>query len=462
MHSRPLLLMLIPLFLFCLCIQAGAGPFSPPLGERWFTILSRGERVGFARTAITEEGTHFRVDAESSTKMSGFGFSRDAVIREQYLVDAALTIKSFSADLVIDGKRRLISGTMGSGNLVITEEKGGKKKTGSLPVQGPVYPGPILNMIPLVKIPEHKEKYSTLDIEEGRLKGVTYELVEIERGDGRTLLHLRNDLFPVVANDIWVDDLGNTRKESVREGLVETVAEEPRAAKVALALDALAAKDYAEMFGVIPPPAQVPAEERLQEMTVVLAGALPMVLPFARQTSQALEIKVRRDLPPGQGGNPQVHLSDNPWFAVSAAGIGARAAELVQDETDPLEKLAAIHGFVARLKETEGRISPAEAAEKGEASGIDRARLLVSLLRRSGVPARLVAGIAYQGKGFVYRAWVEAYAEGWIPVDPYGALPASLARVGLITVEEEKDLAPLADVMGRIRLARIGFKLRSP
>ena len=51
---------------------------------------------------------------------------------------------------------------------------------------------------------------------------------------------IKNDLFPFVDTDIWVDKRGKTIKESVRDGLVVTQAEDAASASRFLAQNALA------------------------------------------------------------------------------------------------------------------------------------------------------------------------------------------------------------------------------
>jgi len=53
------------------------------------------------------------------------------------------------------------------------------------------------------------------------------------------------------------------------------------------------------------------------------------------------------------------------------------------------------------------------------------AAVVVALLRKAGIPTRMALGLVFDGKGFQFHAWAEAYMEGcWIPAD------ASYQRVG--------------------------------
>ena len=72
-----------------------------------------------------------------------------------------------------------------------------------------------------------KYRCQILDIEDVKLKQVTVTSIGMENlpGEG-PVLHLRNNLYRMVDNDVWLDPAGRTIRESVRDGLVETRAEE--------------------------------------------------------------------------------------------------------------------------------------------------------------------------------------------------------------------------------------------
>jgi hypothetical protein len=52
---------------------------------------------------------------------------------------------------------------------------------------------------------------------------------------GAATVHMQNDLYTFVDNDIWVDQSGNTVKESVRHGMIITQAEDREACRTFLA-----------------------------------------------------------------------------------------------------------------------------------------------------------------------------------------------------------------------------------
>jgi len=60
----------------------------------------------------------------------------------------------------------------------------------------------------------------------------------------------------------------------------------------------------------------------------------------------------------------------------------------------------------------------------------EQASAYAAAVRRRGIPARIALGVAHDGRGFVWHAWVEARtAAGWVPIDPaFGQVPAEGPR----------------------------------
>lgn len=76
-----------------------------------------------------------------------------------------------------------------------------------------------------------------------------------------------------------------------------------------------------------------------------------------------------------------------------------------------------------------------------------KARLLATLARVSGIPARVVTGLAILPKGSFGHAWTELWIGGWAAADPtYGHFPASASLLRLAVGERSNpmDLLPLA------------------
>jgi hypothetical protein len=206
----------------------------PPLGDRWFSISKGKKRTGFNHVEIAKTGGGYVVTVESGTRMTIFGFARDAVSWEKYRVNPDLSLRSFEVDEVIDGKPMKLKGEVVADGLEVTVSTPGKIKKKFLRNEGPVYPPPVLNLYPLMQGAAAGKRYGLkmLDIEKVKLVRVKISVIGSEMlPDGTPAVHLQNDLYPFVNNDIWVDYEGNTIRESVRHGLINTQSEDRQSAK---------------------------------------------------------------------------------------------------------------------------------------------------------------------------------------------------------------------------------------
>lgn len=196
----------------------------PPIGERWFSISKDKEQTGFNRLEIRDAGGGYEITVESGARMSVMGFSRDAASRERYLVNRDLSLKSFEVDEVISGKPMKLTGEVTPIGVKVTVSASGSTKEKTLKVKGPVYPPPVLNIYPLMQGGEAGQVFrlKMLDIEKVKIIGVKISVIGVETLGGMATVHLQNDLYTFVDNDIWVDLRGNTVLESVRHGMIET------------------------------------------------------------------------------------------------------------------------------------------------------------------------------------------------------------------------------------------------
>lgn len=201
----------------------------PPMGERWFSISKNKEQTGYNRLDIRDTGSGYEITVESGTKMSVLGFSREAVSWERYQVNRDLSLKSFEVDEVIGGKPMKLKGDVNADGVRVSiiTDKGTKEKT--LKVTGPVYPPPVLNIYPLMQGGEAGKSFhiKMLDIEKLKVIGVKISIIGLETSPGGAQsVHLQNDLYTFVDNDIWVDLGGGTIRESVSRANIITQAED--------------------------------------------------------------------------------------------------------------------------------------------------------------------------------------------------------------------------------------------
>jgi len=228
--------MFLPIFLTVLGVHpATAGSFEkiskPPLSERWFGIYVDNDRVGYYRLKIEETSDGYRMEGDGNVRIRVMGFSKVAAAHEIYLVGRNLSLRSLDVEQTINGIHTHLYGKVGDEVVRIRCESNGKTAEKQLKFRGAIYPGPALNIYPMMHdiVSGKSYKLLTFDPEEVRVKEVKVSVLGEEKaGDGSFSLKLRNSLYPFVNNDIWIDGHGNTIFESVRDGLVTTKAEDSK------------------------------------------------------------------------------------------------------------------------------------------------------------------------------------------------------------------------------------------
>jgi hypothetical protein len=477
LHRRPYLkflialaILLIPLSVFAAAKPSATIPklTAPPEGERWFGIIVGGERVGFAHMNIVRSGEGYRIDSEGSVKMKVMGFSREATSKESYLVGPDLALRSFSAEIRIDGSPMTISGEQSGKGITVATESGGKKKQKALKSKGALYPPQVLNIYPQLHGGIVGKTYTVpmFDVEAVKVKQIKVEVIGEETlPPGRVTVHLQNNLYPMVDNDIWVDLQGSTLKESVRDDLVLTLAEDEKTAKQHLADDAIAKKDLALDFSLVRLDAPIAHPEQLKKLVVQFTGypaAMPILQGQGQQGTRQPDGTVIFTMPnpafaPAPGEAPmQADLETAPRISSDDPTIVAKKDEILGGEKEQARAAKLLVEWVA--KQIKGTVtdsqSPLETLKNGNGNCQSHARLYTALARAAGIPTRFVSGLVYapeQG-GFLYHSWAESYLNGWIPVDPtFGEIPANPTHIKVVEGDTPDDMGALAGLIGKVQ-----------
>jgi hypothetical protein len=467
--------LLILLTLFCSGIRpAVAVPLKkldkPPLSERWFGIYVDNERVGFYRQKITEAADGYRIEADGSVHMKVMGFSKEASMREIYLVAKNLTLRSFDVDQTVNGDSSHLSGKVTDTALRVKSENKGKTSDKQIKFKGELYPGPALNIFPLMRdaTPGKSYKTMTFDAEEVKVKEVKISIIGEEKTpDGQPALKLRNNLYPFVTNDIWVDLQGNTLFESVRDGLVTTKAEPPNQLGAFVGGLAISKKDLIYDFSLVRAEPPIQDVAKLAGLAIELSGwndELPLLQEGGQTAEKSGEgrIIIRTGsavTPPApQAAAPAAGQFLKPAEKIEsdATEILSKARELAAGKSDATETAKSLASWTADwLKDTIDDSGGALASMKARTGNCQtHARLYTALARAAGIPTRFVSGLVYQeGKGFLYHSWAESYlGNTWVSVDPtYNQLPADPTHLKFFEGHTSNDMSPIIAIIGRIR-----------
>ncbi|WP_237754250.1 transglutaminase family protein [Geobacter sp. OR-1] len=468
--STILTLLVCCLFLLPLSASYAALPplSSPPLGDRWFSISMNGDKVGFVHLNVAKTAEGFTITSEGSAKMLVLGFSREASAHERYYLNRDLTLKSFEVEQIIDKSPLNLSGTVSGRSIKVTTFTKGGKNEKTLKAKGAVYPPPVLNLYPLLKgfAPGRKYSLQVLDVETVKLKDVVINGVAVEKRNGMDTLHMQNDLYTFVDNDIWVDSYGNTIEESVRDGLIITRSENPDIAVNLLFEDVVAKKDLVLDFSLVRIDHELPTPEKLRKLVLDISG-YPLDYPLpqgpgqtaARQNANLLRISLATPLRQAGGqlepADKMRYLKATPRVNSDHPQIISMMQKIIAGSSSSEQSVAMIARWVADfLEDTVTDTNSAfEAMEIRKGNCQTHTRLYAALARAAEIPTRTVSGLVYvKGKGFLYHSWAESYVDGWLAVDPtFGQIPADVTHIRLVEGDEPEEIAPLAGIIGKIK-----------
>jgi transglutaminase-like putative cysteine protease len=311
-----------------------------------------------------------------------------------------------------------------------------------------------------------------LDIEAVKVREVNIRVIGMEfQADGQPTLHLQNDLYPFVENDIWVDLSGNTLRESVRNGLIVTQAEDEQTARSFLSEAALARKDLILDFSLVRVTTPISKPQVLKGMVVEMTG-VPPTFPLLEGGGQHAErladgrvrfsvtSRLPREQPGAVGLSPDeadIYLRPTDRLPADNVEILKQKDEILKGETEPFKVVDKLTRWVSSAigEAVTDSQSPLETLAVGRGNCQSHARLYASLARAAGVPSRIISGLVYlDGQGFLYHSWAESHLKsGWVAVDPtFGQVPADATHLKLLEGDSPADMVPLGGVVGRVKI----------
>ncbi|MEI7904737.1 MAG: transglutaminase-like domain-containing protein [Candidatus Firestonebacteria bacterium] len=118
----------------------------------------------------------------------------------------------------------------------------------------------------------------------------------------------------------------------------------------------------------------------------------------------------------------QPYLVPTVYEQSNDRGIIEKAVELAGDEPNSYRAAKKItqwvYSHMRKKNYSAGFSSAKEALASGEGDCTEHSVLASALLKASGIPSRIAAGLAPIGDRFYYHMWVEAYTGEWTAMDP--------------------------------------------
>jgi hypothetical protein len=304
---------------------------------------------------------------------------------------------------------------------------------------------------------------------------------------GRTVTALRcsarSDLYPDSIGTEYIDEQGNLLRSEFNLGAmrVSVVAADEQLAKARLDPPEL----MRSLFVTPDRPIERPYERRSATFVVrAIEGELPRIPETGGQRVVKIDAQSVRLTRSTSESSPPDAAEDREQLTASSAMITCddpRVIELTDAALtgaprDPAARAERARRFVHRHIRTKdlsvGFASAAETARTREGDCTEHAVLLAALLRRDGIPARVVSGLIYADRFaggrdiFGYHMWTQALLpvgpkseERWVDLDatlpdsiPITATHIALGVHDLAGDSRANALVELAPLMGRLAI----------
>jgi len=427
----------------------------------WFGIYQREQKIGYARRAEHRTADGWVLEDESRLMLAMLGEPQAVTTTLYAETDQDYGLRRFRFLLVSPAATFAASGVSDGMTLEVRYGPEGRSETLTLQLAEPVHfastlrprlaaawPEPGARFTQQVFSPMSLRREPVRVLVEGRetIDGVeTLRIVEATHG---------------LESRAWIDRRGRAMREQGALGFVlrRESAEIARSGLGDGGHADLAATTRVPFDGTIADPRAL--DRLVMRVTGEAADRVPNAPPRQRVTGDV--VQVTREDPARMGPVPAEDLDryrgPSPFVESDDPAIVARARAIVGSATTAGDKVRRVLDWVAENVAREPSLTIPSARDvlrmrRGDCN--EHAVLVAALLRAAGVPARIVAGLAYAGDGFYYHAWNEVWLDGWMTADAvFEQMPVDATHVKLIEGGPERHVR-LAEVVGRLALTRL-------
>ena len=448
--------------------ELGALPFS----DYWKCIIFNGEKIGFSHLAVSRlpaAPPRYEIRAEAAFSLRFLGIEKKVVLRSRDVVREDLTLVEFDYGYHIDGSDLRVTGRHDAGSLTATIVTGGRPSEQRLAAEGAVYPSSAIALYPVVHglVPGRDYRYRVYS-------GELQQLADVEQ---RVVAYQASELFTGNAFKVetsmhgqgsttWFDHQGKPLLELALRGVMISALEDEDSAKRYVAVGAMNRKDTLVEFGLIRPDVAIERPRSVSTLRVALAGVERSPPSGVNQrclkdgTEAVCEIRgaVVETVAADSVAATRARYLRSSVTVQSRDPAVTRLAVEIAGGVPPEQQVARILGWLdANVEKAPLDVfSALDVLEKRKAECQGHAYLYTALARASGIPTRVVNGLAYSAdlNGFLYHSWAEILiGSDWIAVDPtFGQTAADATHIRLVEGEQLADLVPLLDWVGRARI----------
>jgi len=457
-----------------------------PYREQWAGFVFNGEKIGFTYLKIQplENLELFLITSEAHMHLKFLGVDKKISLRSEDQVRTDLQLVSFRYDMNMDGKILLLEGEIKDGRLHAIQQSGGEKKTLVKELNRPVFPAGAVNFYPLITGMSVGSKYR-YDVFDPQTQTITEVAQSVEAFEKSPKL-LIEPSFRVETTMLgqavtsWINPAGETIFELAMGGVLITYKEDEGRAKQFLSEASMNKKDLILDFSLVKTDRALPCPRQASYLKIALegiAGGLPLLEGPGQSVQETIEsgktvalytlekssgpdpIKIKGSL---NAAERYIYLTATDHIESDHPEIVKKANEIIFGAPSDLDKIRRLTKWVSEeiRDEIVDSVSALEVlhTKKGECQA--HTLLYAALARASGIPTRLAGGLVYlEETGFLYHAWAESYADGWIAVDPtFGQAGIDATHVKLTEGPSWISMMSIGKVVGQVRARVLDYR----
>lgn len=442
--------------------------------RQWMEIYLKGQKVGYSMNEVSplKGGEAYLIVEEIFLRLNLMGVPSDMLTRTRCLVDKGFHLKNFDLNIVSGAIDYHVSGEVKNGWIHVHMPGDGEGEqvqkiniSSEPPMIGAGLPhffkGRSIQVGDSFEFPlfdpstmsQKKAVLEVVDIEDiviHRIKYTAYRLEARLLGQQVTF---------------WIDKKGRVLREEGFMGLRLVRSNASRATKN---ISGSGGEDFYAMAAV-PVKHKFSHPQRLSYIKLKIEGLEESgfdtgLLNKGRQRYREKLLEIREEnlptkasyrLPfPESGGEMAPFLASELHLQADAREIKEVAREVAGEHKSPLLVARKLVVWVHENIEKRPVVAVPDALEVLESRVGDcneHAVLLTALLRASGIPARLCAGLVYARGKFYYHAWSEGYLGRWVSMDAtLNQMPVDVTHIKMIEggLDKQMDIISLIGNIG--------------
>ena len=443
----------------------------------WKEIYLKGKKVGYSVNRIRPIEDGYYIQDEIFLKLNLMGFEKGLYTITQSSVDSNFFLRNFYFKMNSGVISYRISGKVEGNTLTVRTGQGRRRRRSSIHLPKPPMIASGMGIL-----------FKNTDVNIGDTKSLSFF-------DPSTMTQ-RDAVFTVAAREnlrinkidydsykietemwgnkltFWIDTEGSILKE---EGFMGLTMIKSSAANAPMDIETGEEDDFYEL-SAIEISEKLPNAARLKTLRLKVSGLEDTdfdraIFNDGRQSYKDDILEIRRETKlsgteytlPFPEGRSEFDEYLKPEFNIESDDeeIIDRAEEIAGGTKSPITVIKNMMTWVYRELDKRPVVSIPSAIEVLKTKTGDcneHATLLVALLRAVRIPARISIGLVYVREKFYYHAWVEAYTDKWITLDPtLNQIPADVTHITLLRGNLDKQV-DIMGIMGKLNLEVVDFE----